>query len=73
MVFYQWLLVGHSGRSGLLVRGSGLNRLFNADHTAGDMYEASHLAQLIAVLGPPPDAFLVLNLENKLDGHYPQS
>ncbi|CAI7627955.1 unnamed protein product [Penicillium glandicola] len=39
----------------------GLDRLFSADHTAGDMYEAAHLAELIAVLGPPPAAFLALN------------
>ncbi|KAJ6143824.1 hypothetical protein N7471_003277, partial [Penicillium samsonianum] len=41
----------------------GLNRLFSADHTAGDMYEATHLAELIAILGPPPAAFLELNPE----------
>ena len=60
MIFYRWLLVGHSGRSGLLVRGGGLNR-----YTAGDMYEASHLAQFIAVLGLLPTAFLALNPEKK--------
>ncbi|KAJ5360769.1 hypothetical protein N7517_009960 [Penicillium concentricum] len=41
----------------------GLGRPFNADHEAGDMYEAAHLAELIAVLGPPPAAFLALNPE----------
>ncbi|KAJ5519728.1 hypothetical protein N7463_000181 [Penicillium fimorum] len=41
----------------------GLNKLFNVDHEAGDMYEASYLAELIAVLGPPPAAFLALNPE----------
>jgi hypothetical protein len=37
--------------------------LFKADHTAGDMYQAAHFAELIAVLGPPPAAFLELNPE----------
>ncbi|CAG8309659.1 unnamed protein product [Penicillium nalgiovense] len=41
----------------------GLDSLFSADHTAGDMYEPAHLAELIAVLGPPPAAFLALNPE----------
>ncbi|KAJ5211168.1 hypothetical protein N7491_010988 [Penicillium cf. griseofulvum] len=41
----------------------GLDMLFRADHTAGNVYEAAHLAELIAVLGPPPTAFLELNPE----------
>lgn len=56
-------MVGYSRRPGLLVRGGALNRLFNADHTSGDMYETSQLTQLIAVLGPPPTAFLALSPE----------
>ncbi|KAJ5793962.1 hypothetical protein N7457_000561 [Penicillium paradoxum] len=41
----------------------GLERLFSADHTAGDLYQATHLAEMIAVLGPPPAGFLALNPE----------
>ncbi|KAJ5816010.1 hypothetical protein N7447_008243 [Penicillium robsamsonii] len=41
----------------------GLNKIFNADHESGDMYEAAHLAELISVLGPPPAAFLAPNPE----------
>ncbi|KAJ5154926.1 uncharacterized protein N7500_010365, partial [Penicillium coprophilum] len=41
----------------------GLRRPFRADHEAGDLYEAAHFAELIAVLGPPPAAFLALNPE----------
>ncbi|KXG46436.1 uncharacterized protein PGRI_052920 [Penicillium griseofulvum] len=41
----------------------GLDMLFKADHTAGDMYGAAHFAELIAVLGLPPAAFLELNPE----------
>ncbi|OQE13071.1 hypothetical protein PENFLA_c056G10461 [Penicillium flavigenum] len=41
----------------------GLDSLFSSDHTAGDMYEPAHFAELIAVLGPPPAAFLALNPE----------
>ncbi|OQE38601.1 hypothetical protein PENCOP_c008G01301 [Penicillium coprophilum] len=41
----------------------GLRRPFSADHEAGDLYEAAHFAELIAVLGPPPVAFLALNSE----------
>ncbi|KAJ5286359.1 hypothetical protein N7524_001665, partial [Penicillium chrysogenum] len=41
----------------------GVDSLFSADHTAGDMYELAHLAELTAVLGPPPAAFLALNPE----------
>jgi hypothetical protein len=41
----------------------GLDILFSADHTAGDMYEPAHFAELIAVLGPPPAAFLAFNPE----------
>ncbi|KAJ5789983.1 uncharacterized protein N7518_006994 [Penicillium psychrosexuale] len=40
-----------------------LKRLFSADHTAEDLYEAAHLAGSIAVLGLPPAAFLALNPE----------
>ncbi|KAJ5481567.1 hypothetical protein N7475_000379, partial [Penicillium sp. IBT 31633x] len=39
----------------------GLERPFTAHHTAGELYETAHLAELIAVLGPPPAGFLALN------------
>ncbi|KAF5609763.1 CMGC SRPK kinase [Fusarium subglutinans] len=41
----------------------GPNRLFTAKDEDGDMYDAAHLAELIATLGPPPQEFLQRNVE----------
>jgi hypothetical protein len=37
--------------------------MFNANENAGDLYEATHLAEIISVLDPPPAEFLALNPE----------
>lgn len=42
-------------------------RLFTARDEDGDLYDAAHLAQLIAALGPPPAEFLAKNPERKAD------
>jgi serine/threonine protein kinase len=39
----------------------GTNRLFTAMDGDGEMYDAAHLAELIAALGPPPREFLERN------------
>lgn len=41
--------------------------LFTARDEDGDLYDAAHLAQLIAALGPPPPEFLAKNPERKAD------
>ncbi|KAL5336930.1 kinase-like protein [Aspergillus crustosus] len=43
------------------------NWLFTARDDDGEFYDAAHLAQLIAALGPPPPEFLKRNLERKAD------
>lgn len=45
----------------------GLKRLFTARDEDGDLYDAAHLAQLIAALGPPPPEFLARNPERRAD------
>ncbi|KAG5746518.1 hypothetical protein H9Q70_010792 [Fusarium xylarioides] len=45
----------------------GPNRLFTAKDEDGDMYDAAHLAELIATLGPPPQEFLQRNVERAAD------
>ncbi|KAF5601319.1 cmgc srpk kinase [Fusarium pseudocircinatum] len=45
----------------------GPNRLFTAKDEDGDMYDAAHLAELIATLGPPPQEFLQRNGERAAD------
>ncbi|KAF4953104.1 hypothetical protein FGADI_6254 [Fusarium gaditjirri] len=45
----------------------GPNRLFTAKDEDGDMYDAAHLAELIATLGPPPREFLQRNSERAAD------
>ncbi|KAF5711542.1 CMGC SRPK kinase [Fusarium mundagurra] len=45
----------------------GPNRLFTAKDEDGDMYDAAHLAELIATLGPPPKEFLKRNVERAAD------
>lgn len=45
----------------------GSKRLFTARDADGDLYDAAHLAQLIAALGPPPLAFLARNPEGQAD------
>ncbi|RMD43946.1 hypothetical protein DV735_g1232, partial [Chaetothyriales sp. CBS 134920] len=40
---------------------AGPNRLFTAKDEDGDMYDAAHLAELIATLGPPPLEFIRRN------------
>jgi hypothetical protein len=42
-------------------------KLFTARDEDGDLYDALHLAQLIAALGPPPPEFLARNPERKAD------
>ncbi|RDL42459.1 uncharacterized protein BP5553_02438 [Venustampulla echinocandica] len=42
-------------------------RLFTARDDDGDLYDAAHLAQLIAALGPPPPEFLAKNPERRAD------
>ncbi|RJE22190.1 CMGC protein kinase [Aspergillus sclerotialis] len=43
------------------------NKLFTARDEDGDLYDAAHLAQMIAALGPPPSEFLAKNPERKAD------
>lgn len=43
------------------------NRLFTARDEDGDLYDAAHLAQMIATLGPPPSELLAKNPERKAD------
>ncbi|KAH7268816.1 kinase-like domain-containing protein [Fusarium solani] len=45
----------------------GPKRLFTAKDEDGDMYDAAHLAELIATLGPPPLEFLRRNSERAAD------
>ncbi|KAF5710779.1 CMGC SRPK kinase [Fusarium globosum] len=45
----------------------GPKRLFTAKDEDGDMYDAAHLAELIATLGPPPQEFLQRNVERAAD------
>ncbi|KAF5626085.1 CMGC SRPK kinase [Fusarium sp. NRRL 52700] len=45
----------------------GRNRLFTAKDEDGDMYDAAHLAELIATLGPPSQEFLQRNVERAAD------
>ncbi|KAB8270700.1 kinase-like protein [Aspergillus minisclerotigenes] len=45
----------------------GPTRLFTARDEDGDLYDAAHLAQLIAALGPPPPEFLARNMERRAD------
>ncbi|KAM0288491.1 hypothetical protein ACHAO9_007137 [Fusarium lateritium] len=45
----------------------GSKRLFTAKDSDGDMYDAAHLAELIATLGPPPQEFLQRNTERTAD------
>ncbi|KAF4987740.1 hypothetical protein FGRMN_10164 [Fusarium graminum] len=45
----------------------GPKRLFTARDSDGDMYDAAHLAELIATLGPPPLDFLQRNPERTAD------
>ncbi|KAB8245449.1 kinase-like domain-containing protein [Aspergillus flavus] len=42
-------------------------RLFTARDEHGDLYDAAHLAQLFAALGPPPPEFLAKNPERRAD------
>ncbi|KNG88037.1 putative protein kinase [Aspergillus nomiae NRRL 13137] len=42
-------------------------RLFTARDEDGELYDAAHLAQLIAALGPPPPEFLAKNPERRAD------
>lgn len=41
--------------------------LFTACDDDGDVYDAAHLAQLIATLGPPPQELLQHNRERAAD------
>lgn len=45
----------------------GPKRLFTAKDEDGDMYDAAHLAELKATLGPPPQEFLQRNVERAAD------
>ncbi|KAH7306019.1 kinase-like domain-containing protein [Stachybotrys elegans] len=45
----------------------GPKRLFTAQDEDGDMYDAAHLAELIATLGPPPAELLRRNPERTAD------
>ncbi|KAK2802667.1 hypothetical protein FQN50_007275 [Emmonsiellopsis sp. PD_5] len=45
----------------------GSKLLFTARDEDGDLYDAAHLAQLIAALGPPPPEFLAKNPERRAD------
>ncbi|KAF5648471.1 CMGC SRPK kinase [Fusarium tjaetaba] len=45
----------------------GPKRLFTAKDEDGDMYDAAHLAELIATLGPPPQEFLQRNVARAAD------
>ncbi|PLB46174.1 kinase-like protein [Aspergillus steynii IBT 23096] len=45
----------------------GTKRLFTARDDDGDLYDAAHLAQFIAALGPPPAEFLARNPERRAD------
>ncbi|KAL4780272.1 kinase-like domain-containing protein [Aspergillus varians] len=45
----------------------GPKKLFTARDEDGDLYDAAHIAQLIAALGPPPDKFLERNPERRAD------
>ncbi|KAB8265975.1 kinase-like domain-containing protein [Aspergillus pseudonomiae] len=42
-------------------------RLFTARDEDGDLYDAAHLSQLIATLGPPPPEFLARNPRRRAD------
>jgi serine/threonine protein kinase len=42
-------------------------KLFTARDDDGDLYDAAHLAQLIAALGPPPPDYLAKNPERRAD------
>ncbi|KAL4972136.1 kinase-like domain-containing protein [Aspergillus desertorum] len=42
-------------------------KLFTAQDDDGDCYDAAHIAQLIAALGPPPTEFLAKNPKRKAD------
>lgn len=42
-------------------------KLFTARDEDGDLYDAAHLAQIIAALGPPPPEFLAKNPERRAD------
>jgi hypothetical protein len=42
-------------------------KLFTARDEDGDLYDAAHIAQLIAVLGPPPAEFLARNPNRRAD------
>ncbi|KAJ5121022.1 uncharacterized protein N7515_008983, partial [Penicillium bovifimosum] len=42
-------------------------RLFTARDDDGDLYDAAHLAHMIAALGPPPMKFLAKNPERRAD------
>lgn len=45
----------------------GLERPFTARDVDGGVYDATHFAQLIAALGPPPPEFLAKNPERRAD------
>ncbi|PNP82746.1 hypothetical protein FNYG_03977 [Fusarium nygamai] len=45
----------------------GTNRLFTAMDGDGEIYDAAHLAELIATLGPPPREFLQRNFRRAAD------
>ncbi|KAK2806624.1 hypothetical protein FQN51_006590 [Onygenales sp. PD_10] len=45
----------------------GSKLLFTARDEDGDLYDAAHLAQIIAALGPPPPEFLAKNPERRAD------
>ncbi|EZG08045.1 CMGC/SRPK protein kinase [Trichophyton rubrum CBS 735.88] len=45
----------------------GLERPFTARDVDGGVYDATHFAQLIAALGPPPPKFLAKNPERRAD------
>lgn len=42
-------------------------RLFIARDEDGDLYDAAHLAEMIATLGPPPPDYLAKNPERRAD------
>lgn len=42
-------------------------KLFTARDDDGDLYDAAHLAQLIAALGPPPPDYLAKNSERRAE------
>jgi hypothetical protein len=42
-------------------------KLFTARDEDGDLYDAAHIAQLIAALGPPPAEFLARNPKRRAD------